>query len=134
VFVGFDTPKTLGRQETGASVAVPIFKSFMAEALAGQPAIPFRVPGGVRLVRVEPDSGRVARPGDRAIIMEAFKPGTEPVGQSAVIDAGFAAGQSIALDEGEEQAAPGIGLAPVTRPDAPRPPQQPVATGVGGLY
>ncbi|MSP87400.1 MAG: penicillin-binding protein 1A [Alphaproteobacteria bacterium] len=135
VFVGFDTPKSLGRQESGASVAVPIFKSFMAEALAGQPAIPFRVPGGVRLVRVEPDSGRVARAGDRGIIMEAFKPGTEPVGHAAVIDAGLAAGQTIAVDESEEQAAPGIGLGPAVQPGAPRPAaQQPVATGVGGLY
>jgi penicillin-binding protein 1A len=135
VFVGFDTPKSLGRQETGASVAVPMFKAFMAEALADQPAIPFRVPGGVRLVRVEPDSGRVARPGDRAVIMEAFKPGTEPAGQSAVIDAGFGAGLGFRVEETEEPAAPGIGLAPAALPSAPAPAQQqPVATGVGGLY
>lgn len=37
VFVGFDNPRSLGKKEQGASVAVPIFKDFMEEALEGQP-------------------------------------------------------------------------------------------------
>ena len=47
VFVGFDSPATLGAKEQGASVAVPIFKDFMAEALKGTPDVPFRIPPGV---------------------------------------------------------------------------------------
>ncbi len=78
VFVGFDQPTPLGRRETGSSVAAPIFKAFMSKALAGQPTIPFRVPPGVRLVRVNPRSGHPAKPGDRRVILEAFKSGTEP--------------------------------------------------------
>ncbi|MBO89730.1 MAG: penicillin-binding protein [Rickettsiales bacterium] len=78
VFVGFDTPVPLGRRETGSSVAAPIFKSFMAEALKGKPPTPFRIPPNVRLVRVDPRTGRPAGAGDRRVIWEAFKSGTEP--------------------------------------------------------
>ena len=50
----------------------------MAEALEGQPATPFRIPSGIRLVRVEQFSGLPARPSDANVIDEAFVPGTEP--------------------------------------------------------
>jgi len=78
VFVGFDNPTPLGRRETGSSVAAPIFRAFMAEALEGKPAIPFRIPPSVRMVRVNPRTGRPAVAADRRVILEAFKVGTEP--------------------------------------------------------
>jgi penicillin-binding protein 1A len=81
VFAGFDEPTPLGNRETGSSVAVPVFRDFMAEALKSKPAVPFRIPPGIRLVRVEAASGRLARPGDDDIILEAFKPGTVPSGE-----------------------------------------------------
>ncbi len=78
VFVGFDEPKPLGRRETGSSVASPIFRDFMAEALKDQAAIPFRIPPGIKLVRVDSKTGLPAVPGAKGVILEAFKPGTEP--------------------------------------------------------
>ena len=78
VFAGFDKPRSLGRRETGSSVAVPIFRDFMAAALKNRPPLPFRIPKGVRLVRVNASTGKLARPGERNVILEAFKPGTEP--------------------------------------------------------
>ena len=78
VYIGFDTPRSLGRGETGASVAAPVFRDFMTEALAGEPAIPFRIPPGIRLVRVDAATGTPAQPGDARVFLEAFKPGTEP--------------------------------------------------------
>ncbi|MEI6558023.1 MAG: penicillin-binding protein 1A [Rhodospirillaceae bacterium] len=78
LYVGYDQPQSLGDRETGGSTAVPIFESFMAEALKGKPASPFRVPKGVRLVRVDPETGRLADPGAKKTIWEAFLPGTEP--------------------------------------------------------
>jgi len=86
VFVGFDKPATLGKGETGSSVAAPIFKDFMEAALKDHAAIPFRIPPGIRLVRVNPDTGLLARPGERRAILEAFKPGTEPTGEEGVLD------------------------------------------------
>jgi penicillin-binding protein 1A len=88
VFVGFDDPKTLGAHETGARVALPIFKRFMSEATAGKPAIPFRVPPGLRMVRVNPATGALASIGEKDAIWESFIPGTEPEeGQArAVLD------------------------------------------------
>ncbi len=73
VFVGFDMPQTLGQGEAGGRVAAPIFGDFMAEALKNQPGIPFRIPSGIRLVRVNAKTGRPAGPGDPNVILEAFK-------------------------------------------------------------
>jgi len=78
IFSGFDRPRTLGKRETGASIAVPIFRDFMSLALKGKPPIPFRVPAGIRLVRVNAATGKLAQPGDRNVILESFKAGTEP--------------------------------------------------------
>ena len=88
VFIGFDEPQSLGRKETGSSVTAPVFRDFMAAALEGRPAIPFRVPSGIRLVRVNATTGVVARRGDKRVILEAFKPGTEPNELGPVIDGG----------------------------------------------
>lgn len=73
VFVGFDMPQTLGQGEAGGRVAAPIFGEFMAAALKDQPGIPFRIPSGIRLVRVNAKTGQPAGPGDPNVILEAFK-------------------------------------------------------------
>jgi penicillin-binding protein 1A len=86
VFAAFDTPRPLGRRETGSSVSAPIFKEFMTRALEGKPAIPFRVPPGVRLVRLNAKTSQLAAPGDKRVILEAFRPGSEPRGDGKVID------------------------------------------------
>ncbi len=86
VFAGFDKPKPLGRRETGSSVAAPVFRDFMAAALEKKAAIPFRIPPGIRLVRVNVGTGQLARPGDKNVILEAFKPGTVPTGRSEVLE------------------------------------------------
>ena len=93
-YVGFDTPRTLGRRDTGSNVAAPLFKSFMAEALKERPEIPFRAPPGILHVRINIETGALARPGDKNVILEVFKPGTEPTEASQVIDGGYAAGWS----------------------------------------
>lgn len=78
VFVGFDRPRSLGGRETGSSVAAPIFGEFIQKALANKPDIPFRVPEGVRFVKVNAKTGKLANPGETNVLVEAFKPGTEP--------------------------------------------------------
>nr|WP_243396507.1 penicillin-binding protein 1A [Marinicaulis flavus] len=78
VYVGFDMPQTLGQGEAGGHVAAPIFADFMVEALKDTPGIPFRVPSGVRLVRVNAKTGKPAGPGDGNVILEAFKAEDDP--------------------------------------------------------
>ena len=88
VYAGFDIPRSLGKRETGSSVAAPIFRDFMKGALEGKPAVPFRIPPGIRLVRVDAQTGLLARAGDRKVILEAFKPGTEPLRPGRVLRGG----------------------------------------------
>ncbi len=121
VYVGFDTPRTLGRGETGSSVAAPIFRDFMKRALAGRPAIPFRIPPGIRLVRVNPTTGLLARAGERRVILEAFKPGTEPSGTRHVLDGS---------DMGSVFATPNRPRRGLYEPAAARP----ILTGRGAAY
>ena len=78
IFVGFDTPRSLGKHEEGGRVAAPIFGAFMKKALAGTAPIPFRVPKGVRFKKVNLETGEVAASSDKNIILEGFQPGTEP--------------------------------------------------------
>ena len=78
VYIGYDKPKPLGRGMTGGVLAAPIVKDFMKVALEDKPAVPFRVPPGIKLVRVNLASGARAQPGDQRVILEAFKPGTAP--------------------------------------------------------
>jgi len=78
VWVGFDEPRTLGDGEAGGSVAAPIFTEFMTAALEDKPALPFRIPPGVRLVEIDAETGELPGPESRRIITEAFRPGTEP--------------------------------------------------------
>jgi len=114
VFVGFDQPRTLGRKDTGSTVAAPIFKLFMKDALDGVATPDFRIPPGVRMVWIDRETGARVSQGTRGAILEPFKPGTEPNGDSQVIDGGVAA-------------APGS-VAPGSAPAAP------VATSGSGLY
>ena len=73
VFLGFDEPKTLGDHDTGGVIAAPVFKDFVTTALKNQPLIPFRVPSGIRFVRVNHKTGKPATPKDTDVILEAFK-------------------------------------------------------------
>ncbi len=77
VYIGFDTPRTLGIKQYGSKVAGPIFKAFMKEALKNKPVIPFKIPRGVKMVKVNAFTGGKAEPGKSNTIYEAFRPGTE---------------------------------------------------------
>ncbi len=78
VYLGYDKPRTIGRRATGGQLAAPIVRDFLKAALADKPAVPFRVPPGIKLIRVDPATGGRAGLGTQRAILEAFKPGTEP--------------------------------------------------------
>ena len=120
IFVGFDLPKPLGRSihdyaETGSSVAAPIFLDFMRDALENEPVAPFRTPPEVRMVRVDLDTGRPARPGARNVILEAFQVGTEPgaTTRNVFLNDGQVGEDGAVLPtsgQGLEQVAPDLGV------------------------
>jgi penicillin-binding protein 1A len=78
VWVGRDDNQSLGEGETGGNVSAPIFKAVMEAAMQGKPNLPFRTPSGIRLLRINPETGLPSWSGERGYIWEAFKPGTEP--------------------------------------------------------
>jgi penicillin-binding protein 1A len=151
VFVGYDQPSSLGKHETGGSVAAPIFRDFMGAALKDTPPTPFRIPPGIELVRINAETGQLAQAGDKKIIYEAFKPGTEPTGEGPTMaggtaingddeDAASMAPAAATTDDGS--AAPTAvdttgGRAPAATPATPATstkPRSTPSTGTGGLY
>ncbi|MBV8239633.1 MAG: penicillin-binding protein 1A [Hyphomicrobiales bacterium] len=113
VYLGYDKPRHLGRGATGGVLAAPIVRDFMKVALADKPAVPFRVPPGIKLIRVDPRTGMRAGPGDQRVILEAFKPGTAPSDNYSTIGASDADGRPVGVS-----------------PEADRA----IRTGTGGLY
>ncbi len=74
VFVGYDTPRSMGKGQTGGKVAAPIFGEFMRMALVDKPATPFRQPPGIKLVRTDLKTGLRANGNTKTAIVEAYKP------------------------------------------------------------
>ena len=72
VYTGFDKPISLGKKETGSSVAVPIFKNIIEEYLKINKSLPFRVPSGIELIKIDLDSGKIITNNDSNSIYEAF--------------------------------------------------------------
>jgi penicillin-binding protein 1A len=93
--MGYDKPRNLGRGATGGHLAAPIARDFLKLALADKPAIPFKVPAGIKLIRVDAKTGMRAGPGDTRTILEAFKPGTAPPDNYSVIGVADADGRSL---------------------------------------
>jgi penicillin-binding protein 1A len=90
VYMGYDKPRHLGRDATGGHLSAPIAKDFFKAALADKPAMPFRVPPGIKLIRVDVKTGQRAAPGTTGVILEAFKPGTAPPENNAIAAMGGA--------------------------------------------
>jgi penicillin-binding protein 1A len=131
VYVGFDQPKTLGPKAQGADISAPIFAQFMQAALAGKDVGDFRIPPGVVMVRVNPHTGQLAE-GDGPSILEAFKPGTEPlpadeIGQPQVIAGAQGiepvTGNMSLTDlpaDGSANQPPSVGVDPTSQPQQPK--------------
>lgn len=115
IYIGYDKPRNLGRGGTGGHLAAPVARDFLKLALADKPAVPFRVPAGIKLIRVDAKTGMRAGPGDTGrTILEAFKPGTAPPDNYSVIGVADADGRPLSVS-----------------PDADR---AIIRSGTGGLY
>ena len=117
VYIGFDKPRSMGREATGGGLAVPIFTEFMEDALKGKPPTPFNLPAGMTQVWIDPATGVKANAGDSAIY-EAFKPGTGPNLVTSVI--GVNSGAFTNIENGQD-------------PNSLLPPED-INQGRGGLF
>ena len=73
VYVGFDNPASLGKFETGARTALPIFKKFVQSAIKKSDARPFKVSKGITMMVVDPLTGQKAKFNSKNTILEAYK-------------------------------------------------------------
>ena len=73
VYIGYDSPKTLGKFETGSKAALPIFKDFVEKALYKEDFEEFQIPDDIYLTSINYDTGLKASAGEKNIITEALK-------------------------------------------------------------
>jgi penicillin-binding protein 1A len=83
VWVGFDSQKPIGHNETGARAALPSWLAFMREAVKDYPDTDFAIPPGVAFASINPSSGKLASPNSSSAIKEAFIDGTQPTEQGS---------------------------------------------------
>lgn len=99
VWAGFDQPESLGRNEYGGTIALPIWITYMASALKDKPNHAPAEPKGLLTLRVDPYSGRAAAPGTTDAYFELFKSEDSPPPMGE-LDPGFhAPGSPLPADE-----------------------------------
>jgi penicillin-binding protein 1A len=76
VYVGSDSPKPLGRYETGAKTALPIFKNFVKNAIKKEEARPFKVADNILMMVIDTTTGQKAQFASRSTIIESYKKST----------------------------------------------------------
>jgi penicillin-binding protein 1A len=79
VWLGYDTPRSIGSHETGGRVAVPIWTDFMRRALGGTEPVPFQQPDGIYTALVDPRTGEALPPGGSEGFAEFFLRGRGPL-------------------------------------------------------
>lgn len=104
VYLGYDKPRHIGYKATGGQLAAPIVRDFLKTVLADKPAVPFRVPPGIKLVRIDSSTGTRAGPGSQRVILEAFKPGTAPADASTMYGTLGPDGQPIGVSPDADRA------------------------------
>ena len=72
-YVGFDNPKSLGKYETGAKTALPIFKNFVKNAVKKEEARPFKVADNIIMKVIDPITGKKPSSSTISTIIEAYK-------------------------------------------------------------
>ncbi len=70
-WIGYDHPRSLGKDETGGKAALPIWIRYMSTALRGAPDVPYRVPDGVVKIKINESNGALVDD-DEAGIYEYF--------------------------------------------------------------
>jgi penicillin-binding protein 1A len=83
VWVGYDKPDSMGRNETGSRAAAPIWVEYMREALRDDERREFEVPNGVIFARIDPQTGRAAPPSSKSAVFLPFREGTVPSDEPA---------------------------------------------------
>jgi penicillin-binding protein 1A len=73
VYVGSDNPKSLGKYETGAKTALPIFKSFVKNAVKKEDARPFKVADNIIMKVIDPITGKKSDIKTKSTIIEVYK-------------------------------------------------------------
>jgi penicillin-binding protein 1A len=78
-WIGFDTPAPLGANETGSQAALPMWMTYMAKALKGEPESELELPAGIVALGIDPATG-LREPDGRSKTVEFFYQESPPAG------------------------------------------------------
>jgi penicillin-binding protein 1A len=132
-YIGFDTPRSLGRGASGGGMCGPVFAQFMREAIAEYGGGEFEVPPGGHFYPIDRYSGQRLESGASGpdVVMEYFRDGEEPFfGMLSIVDGGFGMGSNLPMFiRGQE---PGTGGGEIVDGDPLPPTDSTVETSTGG--
>ena len=97
-YIGYDTPRTLGRGASGGGMCGPVFNRFMQDAIAKYGSGPFQVPENCQFINIDRYSGARLPNGASGenVVAECFRPGEEPI-FGIMFDGGFAMSADLPL-------------------------------------
>ena len=78
VWVGFDSPTTLGRSEVGGRASLPIWMEYMELALQSYPNIPFTQPDGLVNIPIDRETGQAVPINTPGALSEIFREENAP--------------------------------------------------------
>lgn len=128
-YIGHDTPQPLGYMEGGSHVALPPIILCIEKALQNFPNKPFKVPPGMKLVRMKEMTGKPAQPGDTGVIYEVLKNEQSLQGSSWTPSNWMPNTQELSIEDLLPPSSE-----PSQTPPPPSLPSSPPLTGTGGLY
>ena len=73
VYIGYDSPQSLGKFETGSKTAMPVFKDFIKKTANTYNARPFKVPNNIKMIVVDANTGKKVNSKTTLAIVESFK-------------------------------------------------------------
>ena len=95
-WIGFDEFRPLGRRETGARGALPMWITYMKDALAGTRETDRAPPDGIVMVRINPATGELASPSNEEAVFESFRDERAPTGRLERVSATEPGGATVA--------------------------------------
>lgn len=86
VWVGFDKEKSIGKGEVGGKAALPIWLDYMKPVHDKLPVLNFNMPDGVKIIKIDAETGMLANSTSKRIIDQAYIEGTEPTSAASRVE------------------------------------------------
>jgi penicillin-binding protein 1A len=96
-YIGYDMPRSLGRNSTGGSLCGNVFKNFIKNGYREKLTTVWHPPPGTHSFNLDYDTGEIANDKTSKVVKEIFREGEDPINinTNRIVDGGFGMGQDL---------------------------------------